>query len=89
MKSSSSPGREVLVARTSADALRFLEALAEGEAGEIARRARERVLLGHTATVRAMELERHIDEARGHHAAGEARAPSARAAAAVVEKVVT
>ena len=82
------PGREILVARTSADALRFLDGLDEEEAGEIARRARERVLLAHTATVRAMQLERHIDEARGRRVAAAVRAPSARAAAKTVEKVV-
>jgi spore maturation protein CgeB len=82
------PGREVLVARSSADALRFLDGLDEEEAGEIARRARERVLLAHTATVRAMELERHIDEARCLRVGAEVRAPSARAPAGAVEKVI-
>jgi spore maturation protein CgeB len=81
------PGREVLVARTSADALRFLDRMDEEEAAEIARRARDRVLLGHTATVRAMELERHVDEARAPRAAAEVRTP-VRAAAAAVEKVI-
>ena len=57
------PGREVLVARTTADALRLLDGLDPEEAAGIAWRARERVLLEHTATVRAMELERHIEEA--------------------------
>jgi spore maturation protein CgeB len=82
------PGREVLVARTSADALRFLDRLDEDEAGEIARRARERVLLAHTATVRAMELERHIGEARGRRDAMEVRVPPARAPAKSIEKVI-
>ena len=81
------PGREVLVARTSADALQLLDGLHEDEAAGIARRARERVLLGHTATVRAMELERYVEEARSRHPAAEARAPVARAAPPAVEKV--
>lgn len=83
------PGREVLVARSTADALRFLDGLDAEEAGSIARRARERVLRDHTATVRAMELERHVDEARARQGSLQIRAPSARAAvAAAVEKVV-
>jgi len=57
------PGREILVARSSADALRFLEGVDADEAGRIARRARERVLQAHTAAVRAAELERYVDEA--------------------------
>ena len=82
------PGREVLVARTTADALRFLDGLDAEEAGAIARRARERVLRDHTATVRAMELERHVAEARDLPGAGRLRAPSSCAAVAAVEKVV-
>ena len=81
------PGREVLVARTTADALRVLDGLDAEEAGRIARRARERVLRTHTATVRAMELERHVDEARGRPDAIEVRVPPPRAAAAV-EKII-
>jgi spore maturation protein CgeB len=57
------PDREVLVARTSAEAQRFLDQLDGEAAGEIARRARERVLRDHAATVRALELERYVDEA--------------------------
>jgi spore maturation protein CgeB len=82
------PGREVLVARTTADALRFLDGLDAEEAGAIARRARERVLRDHTATVRAMELERHVDEARDRPGAAPRRAPSARAPVAMAEKVI-
>lgn len=65
------PGREVLVARTAADALWFLDELDAEEAGRIARRARERVLQDHAATVRAMELERHVEEARAATATAE------------------
>ena len=59
------PGREVLVARTTDDALRLLDQMDDEEAARIAWRAREKVLLAHTATVRAMELERHVEEACG------------------------
>lgn len=82
------PGREVLVARTSADALRLVDGLDADAAGEVAQRARERVLLAHTATVRAMELERHIEEARAPRAAAEVRVPSMRATAGTAEKVI-
>ncbi len=82
------PGREVLVARTTADALEFLEGLNVEEAGLIAQRARERVLRAHTATVRATELERHVAEARGCAGAPEVRVPSTRAATAAVEKAI-
>lgn len=58
------PGREILVARTTADALRILDEMDAEEAGRIARRARERVLQSHAATVRALELERYVSEAR-------------------------
>jgi spore maturation protein CgeB len=57
------PGREILVARTTGDALRLLDDLDAAEADRIATRARERVLQDHTATVRAMELERHVAQA--------------------------
>jgi spore maturation protein CgeB len=67
------PGGEVLVARTTAEALRYLDGLDAEEAAGIAARARERVLLSHTATVRAMELERLIDEACGCRRAVEPR----------------
>lgn len=82
------PGREVLVARTTADALRFLDGLDAEEAELIAQRARERVLQDHTATVRAMELERHVEEARSRAGAAPVHAPSARAAVAAVEKAI-
>jgi len=74
------PGREVLVARSTAEAVAALDGLDEEEAGRIAWRARERVLLAHTSTVRAMELERHVDEACGRTAAVPARSSPAHAA---------
>jgi spore maturation protein CgeB len=50
------PGRDILVARSSADTLRYLNELSERERLEIGLRARERVLSSHTARHRAAEL---------------------------------
>ena len=50
------PGREILLARTTADALAALD-LSDGELHTIAKAARERVLAEHTAEARARELE--------------------------------
>jgi spore maturation protein CgeB len=50
------PGREILVAQSSAETLRYLSELSEQERVEIGRRARERVLSSHTAKHRAAEL---------------------------------
>src|SRR6185437_16334705 len=54
------PGRDILVARTTADALRLLDEVDEEEASRIALRARDKVLQSHTATVRAMVLEGYV-----------------------------
>jgi spore maturation protein CgeB len=56
------PGREVLVARTTADAVAALQ-LSDAELRRIADDARERVLAEHTSKQRAIELERLLDEA--------------------------
>ncbi|MFL6516058.1 MAG: glycosyltransferase [Chthoniobacterales bacterium] len=58
------PDKEILVARTTDDVLRFLRDLPEGRARVIGELARERVLAEHTAAHRAAELERFVDEAR-------------------------
>jgi spore maturation protein CgeB len=52
------PGREILVARKSADVLRFLRHVGDDQAARIGRRARARVLREHTAERRAEQLER-------------------------------
>jgi spore maturation protein CgeB len=57
------PGREILLARDSADVLRYLNDLPETERLEVARRARRRILHEHTAEHRAREFEAHIAEA--------------------------
>jgi spore maturation protein CgeB len=57
------PGREILLASSSDDVLRFL-ALPERERLAIGGRARTRILAEHTAAHRASELERYIWEVR-------------------------
>lgn len=56
------PGREILVARSTRDVLAFLRDLDGGELLQIAARARQRVLEHHTADHRAKELEALIRE---------------------------
>ena len=62
------PGREILVARTSEDAMAALQR-SDGELARIARAARERVLADHTSARRAEELERLLEETRSTAAA--------------------
>jgi spore maturation protein CgeB len=57
------PGSEILVARSTDEALRYMRDLTPAEAQQLASRARERVLRLHTAAHRAMELESYIREA--------------------------
>ena len=57
------PGREILVARSPDDTLRYLRETPEAERKAIARRARQRVLADHTAAHRAAELEAHAHAA--------------------------
>jgi spore maturation protein CgeB len=54
--------REILVARTAADTLRYLRELSETERQAIGSRARQRVLAEHTAAHRAQELEGYVGE---------------------------
>ena len=56
------PGREILVARSSADVLRFLRETNEAEGRELALNARRRVLASHTAAHRAALLESYVEE---------------------------
>jgi spore maturation protein CgeB len=55
------PHREILVAQSTDDVLGYLE-LDESTLGDIANRARARVLVTHTATHRAQELESYVEE---------------------------
>ncbi|HEY0111533.1 MAG TPA: glycosyltransferase [Allosphingosinicella sp.] len=57
------PGREILLAESSDEAVRMLAEHDEASAAEIGRAARKRVLHGHTASDRARELEAYIFEA--------------------------
>lgn len=59
-----SPGEEILVARTTEDALRALR-LPDGELDALARRARERALDEHNADRRARDLEQALAAAYG------------------------
>ncbi len=51
------PGRELLVSHSGEETLRYLRDLPEAERQELGKRARERVLAGHTAAHRAETLE--------------------------------
>jgi spore maturation protein CgeB len=57
------PDKEILVARTAGDVLRYLHDLDAGHAQRVAALARERTLRMHTAAHRAMELEAYVLEA--------------------------
>jgi spore maturation protein CgeB len=57
------PGREILLARSSADTLGFLRDMSEKERRGLGERARARVLAEHTAAHRAEELETYALEA--------------------------
>ena len=58
------PGREILVARTTEDVLAALE-LSDAEVARIAQDARERTLAEHTSERRVEELERLVEAAHG------------------------
>lgn len=54
------PGKEILIARSARECLRWLRELPEDERRVIGQRGRERVLNRHTAWHRAIELESHV-----------------------------
>ncbi|MFW6438345.1 MAG: glycosyltransferase family protein, partial [Armatimonadota bacterium] len=56
------PGREILTASTAEEVLGYLGASSDEDADRIARRARRKVLRGHTAAHRAEEVERYWRE---------------------------
>ena len=58
------PGREILIARSTEDMLEILGDMPESDARAIGARARERVLAAHTAAHRAAELAALIEECR-------------------------
>jgi spore maturation protein CgeB len=59
------PGEEVLVARSSEDALRIVTTVDDEELAAIAEAARARVLAEHTAERRAEQLEAEVAELVG------------------------
>jgi len=56
------PGGEILIARSSDEVVEYLVDLPIAEAEGVGRRARDRVLAGHTARARAIELEGYLRE---------------------------
>ncbi len=70
------PGREILILDETADVLACLREMPEAERQAMARAARARVLKEHTAHHRALEVEAHVEEARG-------RTPAAASAGAL------
>lgn len=60
------PGREILVARSTQDTLNYLRAYSAEALSAVARAARARVLAAHTAHHRALALEDYVAEVRGH-----------------------
>jgi spore maturation protein CgeB len=66
-------GKEILVAETTDDALRFLRDLPDPERLTIAEAARQRVLAEHTSERRAFELENYLKELDGDVSAGSSR----------------
>jgi spore maturation protein CgeB len=75
------PGREILVARTTGDALAALEELGEEERRVMGERAQRRVLAQHTSAHRAQELEGYVREARELRARRRPRKEKAQPAA--------
>jgi len=56
------PDREILVARSGEDVLRFIRETSEAERRQLALNARRRVLASHTASHRAALLESYVEE---------------------------
>ncbi|HEX9306100.1 MAG TPA: glycosyltransferase [Anaeromyxobacter sp.] len=75
------PGREILLARTTEDALRVLGSMPDDERRVVGARARRRVLAAHTAAHRARELEGFVREAKERRARRRAPKEKARPAA--------
>ena len=57
------PGKEILIAKTPAECLRFLRETTEKDRRKIGARARARILSSHTAAHRAEELESYVLDA--------------------------
>lgn len=59
------PGKHILVARSSQEVISYLRDFPERERRQLAMRAREHVLAGHTAAHRAIALEGYVEELLG------------------------
>jgi spore maturation protein CgeB len=66
------PGREILIADSTADSIAVL-GLSDAELARVAAAARERTLTEHTASARALDLERLLSSARRGQCATSAR----------------
>jgi spore maturation protein CgeB len=73
------PGREILIARSTAEALRILDETTDDERRAIGQRARRRVLAEHTAAHRVCALEEYVAEVRAAGAAPRRKTTGARA----------
>lgn len=73
------PEKEILIARSASDTLRFLHDMPEEERASIGAAARARIVKEHTAIHRAAELEAYVSEIRGV-AENQSRASLARPA---------
>jgi spore maturation protein CgeB len=54
------PGREILIARTPEDSMRYLKTITDEEARRIGERGRLRILAEHTASARSLQLEDYL-----------------------------
>jgi spore maturation protein CgeB len=79
------PGKEILVARTTAEALEYVRDRDRGYLRQIAARARSRVLSHHTSAHRACELEHYVNEVIGREPRETESRDRASVAAARVE----
>lgn len=59
------PNKEILIARSKDDTLRYMKLLTEDQRLEIGQKAREKVLKAHTAAHRALEMESYMMELLG------------------------
>jgi spore maturation protein CgeB len=58
------PGKEILVAKTEDDVIRYLQDLTQEDARRIGRRAQKRVLAEHSSEIRASQFEESVVESR-------------------------
>ncbi|HKV91424.1 MAG TPA: glycosyltransferase [Candidatus Angelobacter sp.] len=59
------PGKEILLAASAQDVIRYINGFDSSELRRIGRAARERVLTSHSSAVRAQEFERAVEAAAG------------------------